>query len=1712
MIKQRFTLYVSLALMLLMWALPQSTSAQTIKCTGGMANLDDVKIHIGCGDWYDVAFKGHPGFSYSLSVEGILLGTFSGGDGEYSTGTAKSKFSAGDTITIVQSCDNAGGGTDSDIFRAVLPPDLSIAGTYMFEPDAGSVTNTPWMASEFTAGSPTDIPTLNITGDNGRAWAPSCMGASDGKWTFGATVGDLATYSDLDSLKYVGTVGFTGSGTIVSGETFTAEGLPAGAVAAVITAYSGSCTDTVTVENIIPAGTNEPTVACNDRIYASVDATCMAELHPGMMLAGYTNPCGLALMDSIVLKHENGDLLDPDNIRYRGDTVVIENASSYIHGKPIVAEIHASDGSIANYCWGTIVLEDKLAPVLTCDDRKEISCYQFDGSSTSGASALDCDPDPTINIINETLITDCSQIGSGSPTDSIIKRIIRTYTATDVWGNTSDETCTDTLDIRRLDAITSNHTGVNDPLDLRGLIVPSDRTVDLDTAFVCDSRDPFTDEDGDHIPDPVSVSDGGAGIPVIDTTIDGVDWYFELHPSNYVNVDDNVSTLLERCKTVVTFEDTRLPRVGCVEKVMRRWVITEWVCNHETSLTILQEIEIVDDEGPSFEVPADMKVTTNQKTCERAMTIPAPIDVSDYCKKSDPLFAIVNVYNEDGDPIGTLKTEDGTFSLDGGQINLPLGENEIEYNVYDDCHNVTTQSFYITVVDETAPVAICKEFLTIGISDDGEDGNGEVWIKAEAFDNGSYDDCGLDDMCIARMDDLDEFDALQDANVGGLLDDEVTWYVPLSDMNENASCGRIFESSGSIDGVDYITRDDLCTPQMMICCEDVTDATMVLFRVTDKEGNINECMAEVQAQDKRRPTVHCPPDLTIDCRYDFVMDDMLDIFGSVAGEGEQEAIDLPGEYVLDVEDGKDLIDGVWFGNCDATVEVSVETDINECRQGSIVRTFTVTANNGNTVTCQQTITVSRENALKSEDIVYPADITMTGCLDPSDFTPESTGVPSVDEAECSLVGWAYEDLTVRFNENDSTACFKIIREWTVIDWCKEPSFTIGTGTQVIKVNDITAPTITSSCDEVTETVLDSECEDGPITLTQSASDDCTDGANLQWTVRIDAFNDGDFDITEEIRGETADVSDTYPIGTHRVVWEVRDQCGNLDVCEQLFTIVNIVKPTPICLTDVTGSLMPVDDGSGQNGQDDDDIANDGIADGGMITVWASEYDIESSTHPCGYDLVYSFDSLSVVDSRDFTCSDLDPAATGSGTSTAIPLQVFVLAVEKDHEGNVTDIISSDFCNVIFRLDDNNNTCDDVTFNPANVLITGNVHTELRDNVPTVEVELKGVNNGASTLATETDLGGMYAFGDMPTGGTYNVVPKLNKDILNGVSTLDLVLIQKHILGLERLSSPYKIIAGDVNKDGNISAIDLVELRRVILGVSSEFNNNNSWRFVDEAYEFKKPNDPLNEPFAENYNIAQLSNTMIIDFIGVKVGDVNGNVNVSGLLTAPRSSASLTIEDKSFEAGQILRVPVSFKGVSDVLGYQFTMEYDQTVLRFSGFDSGSLDMRAENFGIHGISEGFITSSWGSVNAKEVKGTEAFVLEFTALSNGSLSQILDITSNVTSSEVYNENSEVMGLNLEFSSESSDIVGGYELFQNTPNPFTQSTSIGFMLAKDAEATINIFDVTGKLVKGYTGSFAKGLNTITIDKGDLNSTGVLYYTLDTKEFTSTRRMVLID
>ena len=62
-----------------------------------------------------------------------------------------------------------------------------------------------------------------------------------------------------------------------------------------------------------------------------------------------------------------------------------------------------------------------------------------------------------------------------------------------------------------------------------------------------------------------------------------------------------------------------------------------------------------------------------------------------------------------------------------------------------------------------------------------------------------------------------------------------------------------------------------------------------------------------------------------------------------------------------------------------------------------------------------------------------------------------------------------------------------------------------------------------------------------------------------------------------------------------------------------------------------------------------------------------------------------------------------------------------------------------------------------------------------------------------------------------------MTPKKNIGYDNGVSTLDLVKIQKHILGKSPLESEMREVAADVNNDGKVSALDLLDIRKLILG-------------------------------------------------------------------------------------------------------------------------------------------------------------------------------------------------------------------------------------------------------------------------------------------------------
>jgi hypothetical protein len=78
----------------------------------------------------------------------------------------------------------------------------------------------------------------------------------------------------------------------------------------------------------------------------------------------------------------------------------------------------------------------------------------------------------------------------------------------------------------------------------------------------------------------------------------------------------------------------------------------------------------------------------------------------------------------------------------------------------------------------------------------------------------------------------------------------------------------------------------------------------------------------------------------------------------------------------------------------------------------------------------------------------------------------------------------------------------------------------------------------------------------------------------------------------------------------------------------------------------------------------------------------------------------------------------------------------------------------------------------------------------------------------------------------------------------------------------------------------------------------------------------------------------------------------------------------------------------------------------------------------------------------------------------------------------------------LSLRFAG--SEDTAEFALYQNEPNPFNDKTTITFNLPEAGNATLKVFDVTGKVIYTNKGSFGKGMNSFTLTKNDLPSTGV--------------------
>ena len=317
-------------------------------------------------------------------------------------------------------------------------------------------------------------------------------------------------------------------------------------------------------------------------------------------------------------------------------------------------------------------------------------------------------------------------------------------------------------------------------------------------------------------------------------------------------------------------------------------------------------------------------------------------------------------------------------------------------------------------------------------------------------------------------------------------------------------------------------------------------------------------------------------------------------------------------------------------------------------------------------------------------------------------------------------------------------------------------------------------------------------------------------------------------------------------------------------------------------------------------------------------------------------------------------------------------------------------------------------------------------------------------------------------------GSEQITLSKDDESTNGVTIKDLLLIQQYILGLREFSD-YQLLAADYNNDGEITATDLIELKKSILEVNTGFNAD--WFFIDNTGQVETTFNPKG------------------NFIGIKPGDVDDDAFLGDPITF--EPGVMILSDVLINNGESYEATLEYDGDELSLGVEIHMYYDASLIEIDELFVENPDMGLD-YWVESPGELHVTL-FNSNNAGFLFADENLInIKFTASSNGLLSQAIYDTA-PRNSYLLGLDYELVNLSIEFDGQINtgleNTTEHSDVFMVYPNPTIDLVNIEFIDSNSGDFTIELFDTTGRLVSTHN-------NEISIDVSTLNS-GIYIYRL---------------
>ncbi len=1421
------------------------------------------------------------------------------------------------------------------------------------------------------------------------------------------------------------------------------------------------------------------TMTCNNFVQISLDQDCVVEIDPDMILEGNGCPNGNFVVE----------------IRVNGVWVPGVVNANHINQ---TLQVRVRELNSGNSCWGYILVQDKLAPQITCTNIT-LACGITNYTPQYLQNELNINaayPNVVENCGNTTLsyidqFTDLPCNGTINGLANVSAYVRRTWTAVDQSGNSAS--CTQFIYFQRR--------------SVNVVQFPADVTISCEN--------PNTDPSNTGVP---FISEFGRQFP--------------LFPQNTF------------CELSVTYTDQTLPICDGSRKILRTWTVLDWCLPTSPGANPRQHLQIVkieDAQGPIVDCPENITVNTNPWNCVRDLDLP-DIMIEDNCSRIKDIRAEYTVNGVGRVLAGTLQNFPGnnpwlpdTLGVFGVAQGLPLGNTLMRYVVRDDCNNTSTCEFLITVADQTPPNAVCIEFTKVSLG-----ASGVSLVNASTFDKGSYDNCsptvrfkarrmdpngcqandrfydqvrfccedvGKSITVILRVYDISVPSGEVSLEFGEDNANECMIQVTVEDKlkptctapsNVTVSC-KNFDPSlskyGTAQGTDNCCIDSGCLELVNLAQFDTlcNRGTITrIFCVRDCAGNSQTCSQRIVVTYEQDYFVRFPNDVIVTACDGTGNYGQPTFFGK---DCEALAVSHQDEIFTVVPDACFLIERTW-------------TVINWCSYNPNQGLTNVPNPEPNaTANHPSNLPGPTVSPLGTPAPWAPTVVSLTPGAPPTNFsTYWSTNtngyrykqiIKVIDNQKPILENCKLSPDTVCDLSNNDPSLWNAMYWWDATtsshDLCEGPTDLSVTATDLCSganVNFRYLLCLDLNGDGVRETIV-SSTQTGlgglgwnRINFNNAFNPNYAGGearefdfrpvpANQKYGFALQVTTSGN-KRTAAVRWNTQQSPNTFvvpelPYGSHKIIWYVDDGCGNEQTCEWVFEVKDCKKPTILC-KNIGVNLMPTK----------------------MVTLNVADF-LQSTFDNCtpadrlvtairrkgqgqGFPTLPNGQPQKMVT---FTCSDLGPQ----------DVEIW----SRDLAGN------ADFCIATINVQDNMGTCSAV-----NASVAGALKTEKDEGVAYSQVQLNialpAPGMPPMQLVLQTNNDGNYTFaGALPPGSSYELIPVKDDDPLNGVSTFDLLLINKHILGIEPLNSPYKMIAADANDSRSITTFDLVELRKLILGIYTELPAVPSWRFVPADFEFSDPSNPFKTVFPEKILATNvLADRLNENFVAIKVGDVNGNAvaNATSAQERTAGTSALMLEERRVQAGETFTVAFQPEAVA---AYQFTLAHPDLEL-FDVLPGEGLTR--DHFAAF--------SNERALTAALDRGA-GFALRFRARRDGALSQMLRLSSHITRAEAYRPDGQKTALELRFSNGTAPALEGeFELLQNTPNPVRNFTTIVFYLPQATEATLTISDAEGRLIKRIKGAFQAGFNSTVLHRAELPA-GLLFYQLDTPTHSATRKMFVM-